>query len=745
MVSYEGLRLALTVIDGAQWRSFERLANVFLAEEFPSLRPMATPDGDGATDAVLFVPDGDPSVALQFSLRKDWKRKIAETCDRLRATNPSVSLLVYATNQNIGAHANQLRRQLRGSHRIVLDIRDQEWFLTARNRSAAVEAEAEVFIRPFHEESLVGASLVRKAQALDDLEAKAAFVYLGLQWADDTREKGLTKVCFEAVVRSVLRDTTSDARMSRDEVKTAVAQLLPAQDPVARAQAVDSALHRLEKIFIRHWTKDDQFCLTWDERTRLADRLKSMEILDDALDSELRSLVKRLAEEDGAELTADALRDAVARCRGVLERILLDRGEVFAEAVVHGQGADVKFEDVEAVVYKDMEAVPGVVGVDPRVVAATVVSLMVDPPETVRPYLRSLSDTYTLFAFMRETPDVQSAVVKMFSEGEIWLDASVVLPLFAEELLDEPSRSHGLMLRAATEAGIKLYVTDGVVQELASHVNRSRGYRSALSRGEAYGAEPFLLSAYRLSGRPMLEFEAWADNFCGHSRQEDDVADYLEEEFGIHVAPLIEFVAQLDAQLTVNAKEIWHEARDHKDEKRKKEGLPPMDAGTRALLVEHDVECYIGVIGRRLFRREGSGAFGYKSWWLTLDKTAFRAARELEERTGHRPPSNPAISPDFMLQYLAMGPVRSRLSRRTEEALPLMLNMSILDAVPQDLLDLSDALRKELGDLPPRVVRRKVRDTLDDARLLLGSRARGGERGLNEELKQRLIQRAKER
>lgn len=44
---------------------------------------------------------------------------------------------------------------------------------------------------------------------------------------------------------------------------------------------------------------------------------------------------------------------------------------------------------------------------------------MANPPEEVRAFLRSLADTYTLFAFMRETPDVQSAIVKIFSDGDI--------------------------------------------------------------------------------------------------------------------------------------------------------------------------------------------------------------------------------------------------------------------------------------------------------------------------------------
>ena len=69
----------------------------------------------------------------------------------------------------------------------------------------------------------------------------------------------------------------------------------------------------------------------------------------------------------------------------------------------------------------------------------------------------------------------------------------------------------------------------------------------------------------------------------------------------------------------------------------------------------HDVENDVGVVMRRDRRQERRSAFGYKTWWLTLDGTAFRAHKELTERLGEKPPASPAISPDFMLNYPAVG------------------------------------------------------------------------------------------
>jgi hypothetical protein len=82
MPSYARFKLALTGIEGTQWRLFERLATVFLADEYPSLRPLAAASGDGGMDASLFQASDDPQVALQFSVRRDWENKIRQTCAR---------------------------------------------------------------------------------------------------------------------------------------------------------------------------------------------------------------------------------------------------------------------------------------------------------------------------------------------------------------------------------------------------------------------------------------------------------------------------------------------------------------------------------------------------------------------------------------------------------------------------------------------------------------------------------------
>ena len=104
---------------------------------------------------------------------------------------------------------------------------------------------------------LASEGVLKRSPVLETYETKAAHVYLSLQLRDEVQEKGLTRVSFEALIRSVLIRTNSEHRMTRNDLKIRMHQLLP-KDPVERVdQLTDSALTRLAKRAIRHWPTTD--------------------------------------------------------------------------------------------------------------------------------------------------------------------------------------------------------------------------------------------------------------------------------------------------------------------------------------------------------------------------------------------------------------------------------------------------------------------------------------------------------
>ena len=726
------LRFALEQLRPNQWERFEQFASAFLASEFPDLRTIAGP-GDRARDAILLRPGEDISVVLQYSVAHDFKAKIRATAAELSDTSPDAQLLIYATNQKLGPASDDLARELRAERNLFLDVRDQSWFVERFETDASKAAAAEALVDDIAAPILADRGLIeRKAPAMTSAETRAACVHLALQWADDVREKGLTKLSFEALVRSVLRDTHAENRMSRTQVQDRVCELLAASDPDRVRVLIDGALTRLDRRAIRHWRDQDEYCLSREEQARLSTRLADMELAEVELLDSLKWETARTYEAYDRRPPGDV--DKIAACvRTSVEKVLLRQGELFATAVAAGHTLGVSPPDLADAVRSAMDSA----GVEPNaedgelveIIEATTKIVLEQPDEPVRTFFRSFSDAYTLFAFLRETPDVQSAVVKLFSGGEVWLDTSVVLPLLAETLVeDADQRRFTEILRAADEADLKLRITEGVLEELEVHTYNS--LRCVQVGEEWHSRIPFLVSSFALTGAPMREFGSWMEQFRGTYNPAQDLAEFLNDEFNIVVGSLEDAANAAPIDLRGAVQEAW---RDIHATRR----IGELDDQTRARLIAHDVENYVGVLMRRT--RADTTGVGHRVWWLTLDSPAFKMPKQINDRLQGKPIDSPLMSPDFMISYLSLGPLRSRLSAKAEASLPLSVpDLGPAEHLPRELLAEAEEVRETMLGRDDRVIRREVRDRFDRIRRRPGPEARGGVSRMQAELGERI-------
>lgn len=722
--------LALERLQGSDWKRFEDFASAFLTSDYPNLRTVASPSGDEGRDAELFSPAGDTAVVLQYSVSKDWAAKIRKTVRKIKANLPEAKILVYVTNQQIGAVADDLRRSVRVNNKLVLDIVERSYFLERfegdSHREAVAEQLAKEIVDPFLESRGV---FERKGQALTNIEAQAAHLFLALQWEDDTREKGLTNIAFDALVRSVLRNSDSRNRVKRADVHKEICAILHTHSPDEIVRQADLALSRLTKKVIRHWEKDDEFCLTHEERLQLNDRLANIEQSDIQLSVDIAAIVQSLAPLS-KPFCPEAVQFISSLVRKVVEVFLLSRGELFASALSTGQMQQLGLEDIREFSRSEIrsrEDLPLPAGELIDLTTVAVERVLIQPSETIEGYLRDISDAYTLLAFLRHTPDVQSAARKMFSDGEIWLDTSTLLPWFAEDLLPREKWKFRNMFSIAREAGLKLRVTAGVIEEVERHMNRCFTC-ARLPPKEWKGQIPFLLTFYIATGRAQYGFGNWLQTFRGEQRPQDDIAEYLREFAGIETGTLDADVSRVDGDLRVAVKEVWtqiHETRRHA-------AGAELDPILTYRLAQHDMENYIGTIERRT--RQGQSAFGYTSWWLTLDHLAFSVKKRVDDRLGRKSPSSPVMSADFLLNYLSFGPVRGKVAKLTDGTLPVALDPALVDYLSPDLLEIARAVREDSRDLPEHVIRRKVRDALDQARRRIGIVTMKGVRVLSEAL-----------
>ena len=716
----ERLAFALERVGAGDWARFERFASQFLVFDYEALRTVATPSGDLGRDSELFSPNGDPAVLLQYSVSKDWVTKIRSTAKRIRENFENASVLVYVTNQQIGAAADVVKKELRTNFKLILDVHDRGWFLDRMSAPPERQSIAEQLAADVVDPYLASRGVVEsKSPALTEFESKAAVLHLQLQWEDDSREKGLTKLSYEALVKSALRGTTSENRLTRQFVRDAVHNLLPSHPRELVDVNVNSALDRLDKKAVRHWRATDEVCLTHDEVIRVRDSLARKEIKARSLDDEIIRTLNDYFEQPLSDDHAGAL---CIRARRILDCFLLKKGEEFAAAVAQNHCVAMRDDCLDVLVAQDFASTPDTTTLGSEAVSAVrlaVTEVLQRSNLTVQQYLREIADGYTLFGFLRAIPDVQKAVQKIFRNGQIWLDTSVLLPVMAETLLFPEEQIVSRLLRAGSDAGIEFRVTSGVIEELERHINRCITYIRGQT-GAWVGGVPFLYAIFALSGRQSDAFMAWIENFCGKQRPQDDIADYLSNEWGVAVEDLSVLVDATSDELRWEVERIWREAH----EARRITGVLDYDNFVIDRLVKHDVECFLGVLEKRKVKSDTE--LGYVHWWLTFDKTVRDFEQKLKVSLGPSAPAAPVISPDFFADYLAVGPIRAHVSKSTEATLPVVMLDMLPEHVPAELLKIAEEVRKNCGSIDERLLRRKLRDVVHELKTKRGQLAKGG-------------------
>lgn len=78
------------------------------------------------------------------------------------------------------------------------------------------------------------------------------------------------------------------------------------------------------------------------------------------------------------------------------------------------------------------------------------------------------------------------------------------------------------------------------------------------------------------------------------------------------------------------------------------------------------------------------------------------------------------MSADFLVNYLAFGPTRRRVTKLKESHLPLLMILGNANHLTPEIMAEAERIRAELKDMPERVIRRRVRDHLDRAKSRIG-------------------------
>lgn len=662
--------------------------------------------GDKGRDGQLYKPDEDKATYVQYSVTASWASKIKGTIATLSENFGGKFRLIYATNQRILPDADELVAEQRKLG-FEVDIRDRTWFVdridTYEQRAIAAEELAKRIVDPLLAKSGLAPHVARPLGAE---EARVALIHLALESVDRKDDQGITRSSFEALVRSVMHDSSAEATMTEAEIVRLTIGLLPAGQPDQVLAHVRGALTRLSKKGpVKHIKARDVYHLSFQEQERIRAQTTAVLASEQDLLDELKDRLTRIPGVDQSRL------DEIANnLRTAMDTWLLHRGEGFAAAVLTGEVGLFDTETLGA----QLSSIKS--GASSAGLVALVGELLEAPSPAVREYLGNLASAYTLFAFLRQTPDVQKVVVSVFQGGKIWMDTNVVLPLLAEQLEEVPSqRFFTALIHAARESGATLHITDGVLEEIQTHITRSLSCARTMP-SLWKGPVPYLFGAFTASGRGRNQMVNWLETFRGDDYPDDDLAQYLLEEHSISKVDLEEEADSADPNLRAAMQEFWVGTHE---ERRRNHGQE-VDQGLVLRLAGHDVTSAVGVL--QLRGASALSPMGYEHWWLTLDRAAFRVEAALRDRLGPvSAPRSPALNPDFLVELLRLRQVRASIERDLHVPLPTMADYTRFAGIPIAVVEAADKERAALAGLDERVVQRRVRKKVDEMRWAQGT------------------------
>jgi hypothetical protein len=694
------LALALSKIPFTAWADFENFASEFLAAEFPGLRTTARPAGDKGRDSEIVdidSPVAGTRIKLQYSVTLDWSKKISGTVNTLIENDIKPTHLIYATNQHIGAEGDHLKSSIFTKYGVVVDIRDDTYFLDRRDSNPATQAASEELARKFVDPLLPTEAITAAvAPALTIQEERLAFLHLSIDLHDRTGDRNLTKSAFDSLILAMLHGSHAESRIPIADVKKKVKAIVGSGAPGQVDAQIDNAISRLQGKHgrIKLHSSDNTLHIAYDEQQTIDAAAQEFLRQEQSLERDILAALYEQNDELDADSsdTAAAIND-VRRC---IEGMMWEYGEQFVDALRGSSPVNLLFGDI-------FEHYLTSAGFESKLsqaeISRAIQTVVEEGCDDGKAFLGRLLDSYTILALLKSTPDVQKALRKVVSGDQIWVDTSFLLPVLADRM-GGGEHPFETLVETCNAVGIRLFVTDGVIQEIDAHLRICVAVARRISTPPRY---PYLLAKFIENGHPVNAFPDWQEDIRGELQPLSDITEYLKDEHHIAIRSLTSEVEVAPAELRLAATEYlrqFHELRRGAD----------VDAFSVDRLIDHDVESIVGVIELRKLHRDTPGSYRY--WWLTLDRKARTVTSALTDETG-RQYDNVAISPGYLAQLIRLAP--SILSSKPKPAghTLILLDLARSQSISPAVVEKIETLRESIPGLTSRRIRRVIRDELN--------------------------------
>lgn len=677
-LSDDGFKFALNQInDGFVFESFAlRFLPLILGYEFMPVGGVKDKGIDGLD--YTYSKAGFEKNIFQLSTEKNTEGKTENSIQKLVDNDIPFDSFVYVTNRVV-SNKDILIDRFVDRFKKPVRIFDQGWFVTHANHSDATINCYYTFIDSYlHEFNKPGKSYV-----VSNLAGKSElFVFLRQQLEHHRDDLKIDDLLADTLILFGLEGTDPDKDIlkTKEELTASIKEFVKF-DPRILSETIDRRLNALSTKPRRikfHKTKQG-YCLPYETRVEIQNRNLSDAQLLGTFYEQTSEVIKKYLKEESV-----SVRDLTKLIDEVIHSIFYQQGLEFSNYILHGKSQQVIEKDLQEVINSVVDSSSVVDANKEKVKTAILMAIrdiVYNGTIEQKKYFRSLSNTYMMMFLLQWNPQIATYFETMATKLVIYVCTSILVPALSEYFLSNENKRHWNLLKGAHQAGIRLFVSDAIIDELKHHFymiknryetffrNNEKVYLN--SEAETMYIDEIMLRAYfyAKSQNKVFNFEDFLSNFIDPDLKtvKDDLISYLKGEFGI--------VYFNDESLKIRISE--------EEQIKLTERLVENKSQKKA---ETDSKIILSIYKLREKNNEtaSSGIFGYKTWWLSKDSTTFKAVSDV---FGDKYPVSCYIRPDFLYNYITLAPKKHEVDEMYREVFPSLLGVNLSFHLPSEVTD----------------------------------------------------------
>lgn len=688
----EGFRFAMNQInDGFVFEKFGlSFLGAILGYEFIPVGGVKDKGIDGLE--YIYGRKGFEKNIYQLSTEKASEQKLENSIQKLVDNKIDFDSITYVTNR-VFLNKDTVIDRLFDKFKKHLNIFDQNWLTSYANHSESTVNAYYTFIDSYlHEFSKPGKSYVVSDLANDS----RLFVFLRQQLDNQRNDLKLDDLLADTLILFGLEgtDPDNDILKTKPELFDSIRKYVKF-DPKILDETIDKRLIALstKPRKIKYHTQKCGYCLPYETRLEIQNRNLADEQLLDNFYTQTESVIKKYFKDENV-----VVRDLSKLIDETIHKIFYQQGLEFSNYILHGKSQKVIEKDLQEIISKVVDE-SSVVDKNKEVVKTALLmairDIVYNGTIEQKKYFKSLSNTYMMMFLLQWNPQIATYFESMASKMIVYVCTSILVPTLSEYYLLPENKRHWNLLKGAHQAGIRLYISDAIVEELKHHFYmlknkyetffRQNEHIYLKSETETLYIDEIMIRAYfyAKTQKKVFTFEDFISNFIDPDLKtvKDDLISYLKSEFGI--------VYFNDDALKIKISEEEHE----KLTERLQENKSPVKAAT-------DSKIILSIYKLREKNNETatSGIFGYRTWWLSKDSTTYKAVSDV---FGDKYPVSCYLRPDFLYNHIALAPKKQEIDGLYKEVFPSLLGVNLSFHLPTEVTDFVQEKIAEHGTKNP--------------------------------------------